>query len=116
MPGVSSGEMNFPMDPSERRAEMARAAAEKRRLLHQAQNNHRQYGTQDPILINIQKDRAAAHHQAMQNRQAHNQQINQKAGNNMQQNQQEAAMREQIRIMSQTLQGRQELQRRGIRY
>lgn len=104
------------MTPKQRRAAMAKEAAEKRKLLQHAQENHRLYGTQDPILINIQKRQAAAQQQSLQNQQMHNQQINQQAGNNLQRQQQQAQMQEYIHKMSQTHQGRQELARRGIRY
>ena len=115
MPGMFGSGFNG-LTPQERRAAMAKRAAEERKRLQQFQQNHQMYGTQDPILINIQKQQAAAQQQAMQNQQVRNQQMQQQAANQMQQNQNQDAMREYIHRMSQTLQGRQELQRRGIRY
>jgi len=118
MPGFMSGGFGGSnmMTPQERRAAMAKEAAAKRAELQRRQHLNKQYGTYHPQKIAMIQYQQMLQQEAMKKQQQHNHQMQQQTGNQMQQNQQQSAMQEQINRMGQTLQGRQELQRRGIRY
>lgn len=95
--------------PDKMKASQARRAAEARErniALRNAQLRHKQYGTQDPVKIQAMQE-AKRRHEA----QMHMNQMQQQ--NSPPPSQQEMELR---RRMGQTLQGRQQLQRQGVRY